>query len=68
MNQITRASETMECVIIRFTLLLLSCSSSSLDWLSCFAAAGFRELSPTSQEKPEATCSLDGPAGLLATC
>lgn len=46
----------------------MSSSSPSLESLSCAAKAGFRELRLTSQEKPAATCSLDGAAELGATC
>lgn len=52
----------------RPTLLLAPWSSPSLESPSCTAEAGFRELRPTSQEKPAATCSVDGPAELCATC
>lgn len=50
------------------TLLLPSWSSPSLESSSWAEEAGLRELSPTSQEKPAATCSLDGATTLGFTC
>lgn len=50
------------------TLPPMSSSSPSLESLSFVAKAGLREPRPTSQEKPAATCSLDGAAELGATC
>ncbi|KAF3843993.1 hypothetical protein F7725_016041 [Dissostichus mawsoni] len=56
-----------------FSAAFFSCSSSwrVFFWVwwrrtspSCATEAGFRELSPTSQEKPAASCSLDGAAEL----
>lgn len=64
----TEKETDRSCTWCILTLLLLSWSSPSLKSASSAADAGFRELSPTSQEKPAATCSLDGPTELCITC